>query len=166
MATRKRSGTGRRYWLFKSEPDVYSIDDLERDGTTSWEGIRNYQARNLLRDDVRVDDGVLFYHSNAKPLAIVGVAKVVKPAYPDAFAFESGHRYFDPKSDPADPTWFMVDIGFVERFAAPVERSALMAEESLSGMMLLQRGSRLSIQPVTAAEWRRVLTLAGSRASW
>ncbi len=158
--------TKRRYWLFKSEPDVYGIDRFVAEGRTFWDGIRNYQARNLLRDDVQVGDGVLFYHSNAKPLAVVGVAKVVRAGYPDHTAWESDSKYHDPKSDPDDPTWFMVDIECVERFERPVTREELMGESDLSEMMLLQRGSRLSIQPVTAKEWRRVLKLGGSSASW
>jgi predicted RNA-binding protein with PUA-like domain len=163
--SRPRPGraAGRRYWLFKSEPDVYSIEDLERDGRTCWEGVRNYQARNFLRDEIRIGDRVLFYHSNAKPLAVVGIAEVVRAGYPDHTAFEATARYYDPDSDPEAPTWFMVDIEFVARFAEPVTRSVLADDSGLAEMMLLQRGSRLSIQPVTAQEWRRVLELGGAR---
>ena len=158
----------RRYWLFKSEPDVYSFDNLMADKKrrTHWEGVRNYQARNLLRDEIKKDDGVLFYHSNAKPMAIAGIAKVVREGYPDHTAFEEGTKYHDPKSDPEDPTWFMVDIEAVAPFPEPLTRDQLKEQESLVDMMLLQRGSRLSVQPVTAAEWRAILKLAGVKASW
>lgn len=158
---RKQVGPKPRIWLFKSEPDVYSIDDLARDGSTSWEGVRNYQARNLLRDDMKVGDWVLFYHSNAKPLAIAGLARISKDGYPDHFACEQGHRYFDEKSDPDQPTWFMVDVEFVQRFDPPLERADLQATKGLEGMMLLQKGSRLSVQPVTPSEWKIVLGLVG-----
>lgn len=154
----------RRYWLFKSEPDVYSFDDLVRDGRTHWEGVRNYQARNLLRDEIALGDGVLFYHSNAKPMAIAGVAKVVKAGYPDHTAFDDSAKYHDPKSDPEDPAWFMVDIAPVEAFAEPLTRDQLKQDAELADMMLLQRGSRLSVQPVTTGEWRRILKLGGVRA--
>ena len=151
----------RHYWLMKSEPSTYSIEDLARDGQAEWEGVRNYQARNLMRDDMRPGDGVLFYHSNAKPLAIAGLARISKEGYPDHFALEKGHRYFDEKSDPEDPTWYMVDVEFVLRFDAPLERADLQQTKGLEDMMLLQKGSRLSVQPVTPAEWKTVLGLAG-----
>lgn len=169
MASKKKTAAAsraRRYWLFKSEPDVYSIDDLERDGETSWEGIRNYQARNLLRDGVKLGDGVLFYHSNAKPLAVVGVARVCREAYPDRFQFDESSRYFDAGSPADDPRWLMVDVAWVETFAHPVERTAMGDEAALAEMMVLRRGARLSIQPVSAAEWRHVLEMAGSKADW
>ncbi len=148
-----------RFWLFKSEPDVYSIDDLQRDKRTTWEGVRNYQARNLLRDDMKRGDGVLFYHSNAKPLAVVGVAKIVKNGYPDHFAWEQGHKYFDPKSDPEDPAWYMVDVSFVAKCEAEVTRESMQDEKALAEMMVLRRGARLSVQPVTPAEWRTVIEM-------
>ena len=149
------------YWLFKSEPDAYSFDDLLRDGGTHWDGVRNYQARNLLRDDIKKGDGVLFYHSNSKPMAIAGAAVVVREGYPDHTAFDPESKYYDPKSNPEDPTWYMVDIEPVEAFAAPITRDELKEQNGLAGMMLLQRGSRLSVQPVTAAEWRRILKMGG-----
>jgi predicted RNA-binding protein with PUA-like domain len=160
MAARK---SARRFWLVRSEPDVYSIDDLERDGATCWDGVRNYQARNTLRDDMKRGDGVLFYHSNAKPLAIVGVARISKEGYPDHTAWDPSTKYHDPKSDPQNPTWFMVDIEFVARFASPLCREQLVDEPELAGMALLQKASRLSVQPVTPAEWRHVLKLAGAK---
>jgi len=165
MATKKAKRT-RRYWLFKSEPDVYGIDALERDGSTFWDGVRNYQARNLLRDEIQLDDGVLYYHSNAKPMAVVGVARVCKPGYPDNTQFDAASKYYDEGSDPADPRWYMVDVAFVAKAAEPVTRDDLKAEPKLEDMVLLQKGSRLSIQPVTAAEWRHVLKMAGLKESW
>ena len=153
----------RRYWLFKSEPGSYSFEDLERDGRTHWDGVRNYQARNLLRDDVAVGDGVLFYHSNARPLAIMGLARVVRAGYPDHTAFEPGARAYDPKSDPARPTWYMVDIEPAGALPEPLTRERLSGVAALEQMMLLRRGARLSVQPVTPAEWRCVLKLAGVR---
>ena len=156
----------RRYWLFKSEPDSYGFARFEADGRTFWSGVRNYQARNLLRDEIRVDDGVLFYHSNAEPTAIVGVAKVVKDGYPDPTAFEPKSPYYDPKSDPQEPTWFVVDIECVGAMREPVTRERLKQEPTLEAMVLLQRGSRLSVQPVSAAEWRTILQLGGQKESW
>ena len=148
-----------RYWLFKSEPTSYSIADLERDKTSCWDGVRNYQARNTLRDDVRVGDFVFFYHSNAEPPSVVGVMKVVRSAYPDHTAFDKKHHHFDPKSIATAPTWFMVDVEFVERLKHPVSLDHLRTESALEKMVVLQRGSRLSIQPVTATEWSCVLKL-------
>ncbi len=171
MAARKKpaqkiASKQRRYWLFKSEPDAYSFEQLQADKRTFWHGVRNYQARNLLRDDIQVGDGVLFYHSNAKPMAIVGIAKVVKAGYPDHTAFEPDHDYYDPKSDPSDPTWFMVDIAPVARMREPLTRDQLKEQDALADMMLLQRGSRLSVQPVTRAEWQAILKLGGPRENW
>lgn len=150
------------YWLFKSEPNAYSIDDLAKDKTTYWDGVRNYQARNMLRDDVKVGDKVFFYHSNAKPMAIVGTMTVVREGYPDFSAWDKNDEcHYDPKSDPEDPTWFMVDCQFVQKFETPVTRDMLKENAVTAGMMVMARGSRLSIQPVTAAEWKAVHRLAG-----
>jgi predicted RNA-binding protein with PUA-like domain len=152
------------YWLFKSEPDVYSIDDLaaEKGKRTSWEGVRNYQVRNMLRDDIKVGDGVLFYHSRVNPMIIAGTAKVVKAGYADHFAFEPDHKYFDAKSDPENPRWFMVDVKFVQKFGTPVTRDDLRNDPATASMNVLAKGSRLSIQPVTEAEWKAVHRLAGA----
>ncbi len=150
----------KRYWLMKSEPSVYSIGDLQRDGSTSWEGVRNYQARNFMRDDMRLGDGVLFYHSNAKPMGIYGVAEVVREAYPDDTAFDPTSRYHDPKSDPAQPTWLMVDVGYVRTFTAPITLAALKEIPGLEAMMVIRKGSRLSVQPVTPQEWDVVMRIA------
>ena len=143
----------RRYWLMKCEPAAYTIDDLQRDGQTSWEGVRNYQARNFMRDDMQVGDGVLFYASNAKPSGVTGVAKVARTGYPDHFAWEQGHRYFDARSTPERPLWYMVDIEFVERFADTIALATLKAARGLEEMMVTKKGSRLSVQPVTRAEF-------------
>jgi predicted RNA-binding protein with PUA-like domain len=142
----------KQYWLMKSEEDVYSIRDLEKDRVTCWEGVRNYEARNLMRDQMRVGDGVLFYHSNAKPPGVAGIARVAKRAYPDHFAFDKKNPYFDPKSDPENPRWFMVDVEFVEAFSEIVSLNEIKAESGLAEMALLKR-MRLSVQPVTKEEF-------------
>jgi predicted RNA-binding protein with PUA-like domain len=149
----------KRYWLMKSEPGVYSIADLKRDGKTCWDGVRNYQARNFMRDDMRVGDGVLFYHSSAQPMGIYGVAEVVREAYPDHTAFDPADPHYDPKSDPANPTWMMVDIGYVGTFKAPITLAMLKQTPGLEKMLVTQRGSRLSVQPVSREEWQIVLGL-------
>jgi predicted RNA-binding protein with PUA-like domain len=153
----------KRYWLMKCEPDAYAIDDLERDGTTTWEGVRNFQARNFLRDEIKVGDGVLFYASNAEPTGVTGVAEVSREGYPDPFAFKKGHHYYDPKSDPANPTWYMVDIRFVEKFPQIVPLSTLKQTPGLEKMTVTQKGSRLSVQPVTKAEFEIVRKLGRRR---
>ena len=142
------------YWLFKSEPGVYSMDDLRRDRRTMWEGVRNYQARNLMRE-ARKGDGVLFYHSQTKEVA--GLAEVVKEAYADPTQFDKRSKYFDPKSDPAEPRWSLVDIKFVRAFEEPIALADLKQMPALAGMALLERGSRLSIQPVASGEWRAIV---------
>ena len=143
----------RHYWLMKCEPSAYSIDDLARDGQTCWEGVRNFQARNFMRDDMQVGDGVLFYASNADPSGVTGVAEIVKPGYPDRFAWRKGHKYFDARSTQSAPVWFMVDIGFVERFAATISLATLKATPGLESMMVTKKGSRLSVQPVAKKEF-------------
>lgn len=151
-----------RFWLMKSEPNTFSIQDLKDspNQTTYWEGVRNYQARNMMRDDFQVGDGVLFYHSRVDP-SIVGTATVVRAGYPDHTAFEPGTPYFDPKSKPDQPTWFMVDIQLQAIFATPLRLPELREVPELQSMVLLQKGSRLSVQPVTAAEFQTILRLAG-----
>ncbi len=140
----------------KSEPDVFSIDDLARDGTTSWEGVRNYQARNFMRDDMKKGDLVLFYHSNATPPGVAGIARVAREAYPDPSAWDPRSDYHDPKSTPENPTWLMVDVEFVERFADVVSLDELKAAPELEGMLVIRRGQRLSVQPVEAEHFRWV----------
>lgn len=152
----------KKYWLMKCEPEAFSIDDLERDGVTTWEGVRNFQARNLLRDDVKVGDGVLYYASNAEPSGVTGVASVAREGYPDPFAWKRGHKYFDPKTDRENPTWYAVDIRFVEKFPAIVPLAQLKATAGLEKMVVTQKGSRLSVQPVTAHEFEIVCSLGRS----
>ena len=146
-----------RFWLMKSEPGSYSLDDLERDGSTCWEGVRNYQARNLMRD-MEVGDLVLFYHSNADPPGAAGIARVDREAYPDHFSWDPDSRYFDPKSSPDEPRWWMVDLRFVDRFDRFVPLAELKAESSLAGMLVTGR-SRLSVQPVDATDFETVVRL-------
>jgi predicted RNA-binding protein with PUA-like domain len=150
----------KRYWLMKSEPETYSIADLKRDGKTCWDGVRNYQARNLMRDEMRVGDGVLFYHSREKPMGVYGIAEIVREAYPDDSAFDPQDKHYDPKSDPANPTWMMVDIGYVGTLETPVTLDMLKQTPGLEKMMVTQRGSRLSVQPVTKKEWDIVLGMS------
>jgi len=153
----------KRYWLMKCEPEAYEIDDLERDGTTTWEGVRNFQARNFLRDEMKVGDGVLFYASNADPTGVTGVAEVSREGYPDPFAFKKGHHYYDDKSDPENPTWYMVDIRFVEKFPEIVTLSELKEAPGLEKMRVVQKGSRLSVQPVEKEEFEIVRKLGRRR---
>ncbi|MDT8342048.1 MAG: EVE domain-containing protein [Longimicrobiales bacterium] len=150
-----------RYWLTKSEADVYSIEDLERDGTTPWDGVRNYQARNNMRE-MRSGDRILYYHSRQSPPAVVGLARVAREAYADPTQFDPGSRYFDGKSDPDDPRWQLVDVAFERRFERPVPLDAIKAEAGLADMVLVNN-SRLSVQPVTREEFERILKLAGEK---
>jgi predicted RNA-binding protein with PUA-like domain len=153
------------YWLFKSEPKVYSFKDLlaEPDQTTGWDGVRNYQARNFLRDQVTVGDGVLFYHSSAEPPCIAGIAEVVRAGHPDPSAFDPKSDHHDPKSDPDNPTWYQVSIKAVQSIEPPIGLPTLAGVPELAKMELLRRGSRLSIQPVTKSEWETILKLARSK---
>ena len=144
----------------KTDPDTYGIADLERDGSTAWTGVRNFQARNTLRDEMSVGDPVLVYHSSADPMAIVGIAEVSGAARPDETAFDRGGDHYDPKSKRSAPTWFAVELRHVKTFDQPVTRERLAAEPALKKMVLLQRGSRLSVQPVTTEEFGAILRLA------
>jgi predicted RNA-binding protein with PUA-like domain len=143
----------------KCEPGSYTIDDLAEDGVTSWEGVRNYQARNFMRDQMQIDDPVLFYASNGDPSGVTGLARIVRAGYPDHLAWTPGHHYFDPESRPSSPVWFMVDIGFVERFPTIVPLETLKTTGGLAKMMVTQKGSRLSVQPCTRAEYDTVVRL-------
>ena len=149
----------KRYWLLKCEPEAYTIEDLERDGTTTWEGVRNFQARNSMRDDMKPGDGVLFYASNAEPSGVTGLAEIARGGYPDPYAFQKGHKYFDPKSDPENPTWMMVDVRFVAKFAEIIPLATLKETPGLEKMVVTQKGSRLSVQPVTKEEFEIVKKL-------
>jgi predicted RNA-binding protein with PUA-like domain len=148
-----------KYWLMKCEPAAYTIEDLERDGSTSWEGVRNYQARNFMRDEMSVGDKVLFYASNADPSGVTGIAEVSREAYPDRFALKKGHVYYDPKSTAENPIWYLVDIGFVKKFSGTVSLETLKKTPGLEEMMVTKKGSRLSIQPVTKSEFDIVVKL-------
>ena len=159
---RRNHGTATaRYWLMKSEPTAFSIQDLQKAlrRTTCWDGVRNYQARNFMRA-MHVGDGVLFYHSNADPPAIVGIAEVVREAYPDRTAFDRQDVYFDPKSTPEKPLWDMVDVRLVRVFHRPIPLEQLRRDMHLKHMELLRKGSRLSVQPVRPEEWTRILSMA------
>lgn len=142
----------------KSEPEAYSIDDLATDGTTHWDGVRNYQARNLIRDEMKVGDKVLYYHSRLRPPGVVGLAEVVEEAYPDHTSWDPDSNYFDPKSTPEEPRWFMVDIAFVRKFDRMVSIDELKEYPELADMVLLNR-SRLSVQPVTPEEYQFIVDL-------
>lgn len=148
-----------RHWLGKSEPSLYSIDHLARDGRTGWEGVRNYTARNFLRDDLKLGDLLLFYHSSCPETGVAGISEVCREAYPDPTAFDPHHPYFDPKSKPEDPTWFRVDVAFVEKFPRVVSLETLKATAGLEAMKVVQKGQRLSVMPVTPAEFDIVVAL-------
>jgi len=152
-----------QYWLMKSEPDVYGIDDLERDGQAEWDGVRNYQARNFMRDDMIVGDWVLYYHSNTKPPGVVGLAKVVREGYPDFTAWDEAGDPFDPQSTPDTPRWYMVDIEHVETFPRKITLQELREAPELDGMLVTKRGQRLSVQPVAPAHFRHVLAMADAK---
>lgn len=147
------------YWLMKSEPDAFSIDDLARVGTEPWTGVRNYQARNFMRDGMRPGDGVLFYHSSCAEPGVVGLAEVAGEAYPDPTQFDRDSEYFDPKSSPEQPRWMLVDVRFKRKLARTIALTELKAQPRLDGFALLQRGNRLSILPVTKAQWDCVLSM-------
>ena len=150
-----------KYWLMKSEPDDFSIDDLRRCSgqKSAWQGIRNYQARNFLRDQVSVNDLVLFYHSSCKEPAIVGLVQVSHSSQPDLSAFNSSSPYFDPKSDPLKPRWVEVEISFIEKFINQVSLKQLKADMKLADMVLVAKGARLSVQPVKESEFEYILSL-------
>jgi predicted RNA-binding protein with PUA-like domain len=155
----------RRYWLMKSEPESFSIADLQRAPrqTTFWDGVRNYQARNLLRDEIKVGDGVLFYHSSADPPAVVGTAEVVSAGAPDPSQFDATSSHHDPDSPPDDPRWFGVTIKFGRTFGRAVTLPELRATPALKEMVLLRKGSRLSVQPVSSQEWETIVKLGGGK---
>ena len=146
----------KQFWLVKSEPDVYSIDQLAKDGETGWEGVRNYQARNTLRDSMKAGDGVLFYHSSCDVPAIAGLAEVSRESHPDPTQFDPKSEFFDAKSKRDAPTWMMVGLRFVKKLKQPLTLEQLKKVPALSKMVLLQRGSRLSVQPVRAEEWEAI----------
>ena len=148
-----------RYWLFKSEPNAYSFDDLLRDGVAEWDGVRNFQVRNWLQNDIKVGDGVLFYHSTTPPIGVAGTAKVVREGYPDHTAWDPTSEHPDPKSTPDKPLWYMVDIAPDQKFARIVTVDEMRAAPELANMMTLKRGNRFSITPVTEEEFETVVRL-------
>ena len=148
-----------RYWLMKSEPDAFSIDDLARAETEPWSGVRNYQARNFMRDGMQPGDGVLFYHSSCAEPGVVGIAEVVSDAYPDPTQFDRKSHYHDPKSSPEEPRWMLVNVAFKRKLARTISLAELKQQPRLDGFMLLQRGNRLSILPVTTSQWNFILAL-------
>jgi predicted RNA-binding protein with PUA-like domain len=147
-----------KFWLIKSEPSEFSIDDLgkSKNQTTYWDGVRNYQARNFIRDEMKVGDKVLFYHSNAEPNAIVGACEIVKEAYPDHTQFDSKHVHHDPKADKKNPAWFMVDIKLLNKFKKQITLEEIKSNPKLAKMRLVQRGNRLSVMPVTKEEFEEI----------
>ena len=150
-----------QYWLMKSEPGEFGIDDLERaDASTEcWDGVRNYQARNMMRDQMKKGDLAFFYHSNCATPGIAGIMEIVREGYPDATAFDPEDKHHDPKSDPANPRWFLVDVRFVRKLGRIISLSEMKEQRSLEGMLLLRRGNRLSITPVSKAHWDCILSL-------
>ena len=158
-----RERMSERFWLVKSEPGVFSIDDLAESKSSGWEGVRNFQARNSMRDGMKPGALVLFYHSNAKPSGIAGIAKVKGPPVPDPTQFDPTSEYFDATSPRDEPRWVMVNLAFVERFKEVLPLDALKTQKALTGMPLLQTGQRLSVQPVTAAQFNHVLKLAKAK---
>jgi predicted RNA-binding protein with PUA-like domain len=153
-----------RRWLMKSEPDVYSIEDLRaKGGPDLWEGCRNYTVRNFMRDDMKAGDLAFFHHSNSQPSGIVGIMRIVREAYPDPTQFEPASEYYDPKSLPENPRWLAVDVEFVEAFPEILSLADLKAEPRLAEMLVLRRGQRLSVMPVTPEEWDVVCQMARGR---
>jgi len=150
-----------RYWLMKSEPEAFGIDDLYNrpQQTEHWDGVRNYQARNMMRDEMKIGDRVLFYHSNCDEPGIVGIAQVVRESYPDFTAFDPDDKHFDPKSNPDKPTWYMVDVQFVKKLSRTISLRELKLKNELADLALLRRGNRLSILPVSAEQWDFILGL-------
>ena len=151
------------YWIMKSEPNAFSIDDLKNipNQTEHWDGVRNYQARNMMRDQIKIGDQVFFYHSNCKVPGIVGIMEVVRESYPDHTAFDPQSKYFDPKSDPQNPRWFMVDIKYIRHTRRVISLTELKECDALENMQLVRKGNRLSIMPLTASEWEIILKLEG-----
>ena len=149
------------YWLFKSEPDTFGIDDLKSRGAKGepWDGVRNYQARNMLRDDVKKGDQIFFYHSNCDVPGIVGIAEVIKPAFPDPSQFNPESKYFDPKASPENPRWFCPQVKFRSKFRATISLEQLKQIPALAEMALVRKGNRLSIMPVTEDQWQFILGL-------
>jgi predicted RNA-binding protein with PUA-like domain len=152
----------KKYWLVKSEPDVFSLEDLKKskNQTTHWDGVRNYQARNFIRDEIKKGDGILFYYSSTDPMGIFGICEVVKDGYPDHTQFDSESHHYFPSADPKDPIWFMFDLKLTEIFKKPVLMQDIKANPKLKNMRLIQRGNRLSVMPVEKAEWDEIVKMS------
>ena len=148
-----------RYWLMKTEPDVFSIDDLKSQKTTPWEGVRNYQARNFMRDEMKKGDMVLIYHSNAKPPGVAGIGVVSKEAFPDHFSWDKKSKYFDPKSTKENPRWVMVEVKFKKKFKELISLSEIKETKDLEDMLILKKGNRLSITPVEKKHFDRIIEM-------
>ena len=148
-----------QYWLMKSEPDTYSIDDLQSFGVDHWDGIRNYQVRNFFRDSMQVGDKAFFYHSNCKEPGIVGIMEIASKAYPDHTAFDPNEKYFDSKSDPENPRWLMVDVSYLRHLDRMITLGELRQQKQIAEMKLLQRGNRLSVLPLSKKEWQYILDM-------
>lgn len=146
-----------QYWLMKTEPDVFGIDELATVGTEPWDGVRNYQARNMMRDQMQIGDQVLFYHSNCEMPGIVGIAEIATAGYPDDSAFDPEAKYYDPKSDPTQPRWYRVDVKFVRKLQRTISLAELKEEQVLADMPLVRKGNRLSVMPVAPSEWEHIL---------
>ena len=153
----------KRYWLMKSEPDDFSIEDLEKKGREPWSGVRNFQARNFMKDQMQVGDGVLFYHSSTEIPGVYGLAKVATDSYPDPTQFDRKSKYYDEKSKPENPRWYLVDVEFDKILKHPVTLDRLREDPELADMVALKRGNRLSITPVTPAEFKRIVALGSSK---
>jgi predicted RNA-binding protein with PUA-like domain len=156
------TSSDRNYWLLKTEPTTFSFDDLWNapKRTTSWDGVRNFQARNMLRDGMKEGDLVFIYHSSTDPTGIVGIAEVVKSGYPDATQFDAKDSHYDPKSKKESPNWYVVDVKVIEKFPEIVTLERMRGMKGLEGMVLLKKGSRLSVQPVSASEWKTIVAEA------
>lgn len=152
----------KKYWLMKSEPETFGIDHLQQrpQQTEPWDGVRNYQARNMMRDEMQVGDQAFFYHSNCAEPGIVGIVQIVKAGYPDVTALDPESKYYDPKASADNPRWFRVDVKFVKKFSKTISLTLLKQQPPLEGMAVLARGSRLSITPVTEQQWKYILSLA------
>ena len=148
-----------QYWLMKSEPDTYSIDDLQSFGVDHWDGIRNYQVRNFFRDQMQVGDQAFFYHSNCKEPGVVGTMEIMSKAYPDHTAFDPSEKYFDSKSDPENPRWLMVDVRYIRHLDRMITLGELRQQKQIADMKLLQRGNRLSVLPLSKMEWQYILEM-------
>jgi predicted RNA-binding protein with PUA-like domain len=153
------SSDAMNYWLMKSEPEAFSIDDLKRKRSEAWDGVRNYQARNFMRDGMRPGDRIFFYHSNCPTPGIVGIAEVATDAYPDPTQFDPGSHYFDPGSSRDNPRWMLVDVKFVRKLKRTISLDELKGHDALLAMPLLRKGNRLSVMPVGAADWQYILAL-------